>query len=107
MEARRHLLRRAALCLLIFGVQFLLFEIGLRTWGSSEAAPAFQGLFVNDPAIGYRLKPGARVRFATVEFDTEIDVNASGVRDDDEIGPKAPDERRILLLGDSLVLSVQ
>src|SRR3954462_12505668 len=107
MEARRHLLRRAALCLLIFGVQLLLFEVGLRTWGSSEAAPAFQGLFMNDPAIGYRLKPGARVRFATAEFDTRIAINDAGVRDDEEIGPKPPDERRILILGDSLVLSVQ
>jgi lysophospholipase L1-like esterase len=92
---------------IVVAIQVGLFEAGLRTWGSSEAAPSFQGLFMNDPAIGYRLKPGARVRFATVEFDTQIAVNASGVRDDEEIGPKRPDERRILLLGDSLVLSVQ
>jgi lysophospholipase L1-like esterase len=84
-----------------------MFEAALRTWGSSEAAPAFQGLFVNDPAIGYRLKPEARVRFATTEFDTDIAVNSSGVRDTEEIGPKAVNERRILLLGDSLVLAVQ
>ena len=107
IEARRHLLRRAALCCLIFGAQFALFEVGLRTWGSSEAAPAFQGLFADDPSIGYRLKPGARVRFTTAEFDTALAVNSSGVRDDDEIGPKAANERRILLLGDSLVMSVQ
>lgn len=88
-------------------VQFCFFEAALRTWGSSEAAPAFQGLFINDPAIGYRLKPGARVQFATAEFDTGIAINGSGVRDDEEIGPKGADERRILLLGDSLVLSVQ
>ena len=61
----------------------------MRMWGSSEAAPAFQGLFTDDPVIGYRLKPGARVRFTTVEFDTEIAINGAGVRDDDEIGPKA------------------
>jgi lysophospholipase L1-like esterase len=107
IEARRSRARRFAACLVIFGAQFVLFELGLRTWGSSEAAPAFQGLFSDDPATGYRLKPGARVRFATAEFDTEIATNSSGVRDDDEIGPKAPDERRILILGDSLVLAVQ
>jgi lysophospholipase L1-like esterase len=88
-------------------IQFVAFEAGLRTWGSSEAGPAFQGLFANDPVIGYRLKPGADVRFATVEFDTRIKVNSTGVRDDEEIGPKSADERRILILGDSLVLSVQ
>jgi acetyltransferase AlgX (SGNH hydrolase-like protein) len=92
---------------LIMALEFGVFEAALRTWGSSEAAPAFQGLFTNDPVIGYRLKPGARVRFATTEFDTEIAINAAGVRDDEEIGPKASDERRVLILGDSLVLSVQ
>lgn len=96
-----------ALFALIFAAQFALFEVALRTWGSSEAAPAFQGLFENDPVIGYRLKPGADIRFATAEFDTEIRINSSGVRDDEELGEKAPDERRILVLGDSLVLSVQ
>ena len=96
-----------AVFVLIMAVQFGVFEAALRTWGSSEAAPAFQGLFSNDPVIGYRLKPGAHVRFATVEFDTQIAINAAGVRDDEEIGPKAGNERRILILGDSLVLSVQ
>ena len=57
--------------------------------------------------MGYRLKPGARVRFATAEFDTALAVNSSGVRDDDEIGAKTPDERRIVILGDSLVMAVQ
>jgi len=91
----------------IMFLQFGIFEVALRTWGSSEAAPAFQGLFTADPEIGYRLKPGARVRFTTAEFDTEIAINRAGVRDDEEIGPKAPNERRIVILGDSLVLSVQ
>ena len=99
--------RRLALFALILAVQFAVFEVALRTWGSSEAAPAFQGLFENDPVIGYRLKPGADIRFATAEFDTEIRINAAGVRDDQEIGDKPPGERRILVLGDSLVLSVQ
>jgi lysophospholipase L1-like esterase len=92
---------------IVMVVQFGLFEAALRTWGSSEAGPAFQGLFIGDPAIGYRLKPGAREQFATAEFDTAIATNSSGVRDDEEIGPKTADERRILVLGDSLVLSVQ
>jgi lysophospholipase L1-like esterase len=106
-DVPQHRLRRLALFALILAVQFALFEVALRTWGSSEAAPAFQGLFANDPVIGYRLKPGAKIRFATSEFDTDITINSSGVRDDEEIGGKRPDERRILILGDSLVLSVQ
>ena len=99
--------RRLLLLLAIAAAQFGLFEVALRSWGHSEAAPAFQSLFVPDPAIGYRLRPGARVRFATAEFDTQIAINEQGVRDDEPIGPKPPNERRIVVLGDSLVLAVQ
>ena len=99
--------RRALLLLAIAGAQFALFEIALRAWGHSEAAPAFQALFIPDGAIGYRLRPNARTRFVTSEFDTEIAVNAQGVRDEANIGPKPANERRIVVLGDSLVLSVQ
>jgi hypothetical protein len=102
MRVRRWLLLAA-----IAAVQFVIFETALRTWGHSEAAPAFQSLFVPDPAIGYRLRPGAHVRFTTAEFDTRIVINEQGVRDDEPIGPKPPNERRIVVLGDSLVLAVQ
>jgi hypothetical protein len=86
--------------------QFLVFEAGLRLAGGSEAAPVFQQLFLQDPLVGYRLKPGARIRFRTADFDTDISINSSGTRDR-EIGPKAADECRIVVLGDSLVLAVQ
>jgi lysophospholipase L1-like esterase len=99
--------RRLAAFTLIGLAQFGIFEWGLRTWNASEAAPTFQGLFENDPAIGYRLRPNARTRFVTHEFATDIAINGAGFRDDEELGPKMPSERRVLLLGDSLVLSVQ
>jgi lysophospholipase L1-like esterase len=98
---------RALLLLGIAAAQFALFEVALRTWGHSEAAPAFQALFMPDPVIGYRLRPHARTRFVTAEFDTEIAINGQGVRDAADIGPKPANERRIVVLGDSLVLSVQ
>lgn len=107
MEVRHGRPARFAVGAAVVAVQFAIFEFGMRTWGSSEAAPAFQGLFADDPAIGYRLQPGAYVRFTTAEFDTTIAVNHSGLRDDQELGPKPPGERRILILGDSLVLAVQ
>ena len=78
----------------------------MRSWGSSEASPAFQGLFMDDPAIGYRLRPGAQTRFTTSEFSASIAINDQGVRDERPIGPKPRGERRIVVLGDSLVLSV-
>jgi lysophospholipase L1-like esterase len=96
-----------ALFALAVAVQFAVFEAGLRVWGSSEAAPSFQGLFTGDPVIGYRLNPNARTRFTTSEFDASINITSLGIRDDEAIGPKPPGERRIVVLGDSLVLSVQ
>jgi hypothetical protein len=42
-----------------------------------------------------------------VEFSTDITINAEGVRDDRDFGSKAPDERRVVVLGDSLVFAVQ
>ena len=100
-------MRSGLLLAAIVLAQFAIFEAALRTWGHSEAAPSFQALFVPDPVTGYRLRPNARTRFVTAEFDTRIAINAQGVRDDHDIGPKPANERRIVVLGDSLVLSVQ
>jgi lysophospholipase L1-like esterase len=99
--------RRVLLLIAIAGAQFAAFESALRAWGHSEAAPSFQALFMPDALIGYRLRPNARTRFVTSEFDVHIAVNAQGVRDDRDIGPKPANERRIVVLGDSVVLSVQ
>jgi lysophospholipase L1-like esterase len=99
--------RHVAAFAIVVVAQFAIFEVGLRTWGSSEAAPSFQGLFEPDSTIGYRLAPHARTTFTTSEFSADIAINGMGLRDDEEIGPKAADERRIVILGDSLVLSVQ
>ena len=98
---------RLLLFALVLIVQFVIFEVALRRWGSSEAAPAFQGLFTGDDRIGYRLQPNARAHFATAEFETDIAINDAGVRDSDDLAPKQAGERRVLILGDSLVLSVQ
>jgi hypothetical protein len=62
---------------------------------------------MDDPVVGHWLRPGARTRYTTVEFSTEIAINPQGVRDDRDLSVKAPNERRVLVLGDSLVLSVQ
>src|SRR5215831_12472282 len=87
-------------------LQFAAFETALRIVGGSEAAPAFQRLFVDDPVIGYKLRPATAIRFTTADFSTDISINSAGVRDED-FGPKAANERRIVVLGDSLVLAVQ
>jgi hypothetical protein len=92
---------------LILVAEFAVLEAGLRVYGSFEGTTTFQSLFMADPFVGVRLRPGASIRYTTVEFTADIRVNAQGVRDDEPLGPKAPGERRIVVLGDSLVLSVQ
>jgi lysophospholipase L1-like esterase len=98
--------RRVLLILAVFTAQFLVFEAGMRIVGGSEAAPAFQRLFMTDPRVGHRLRPGAETHFATSEYATDIRINSAGVRGG-EIPSKTPGERRVAVLGDSLVLAVQ
>ncbi|MFO7693545.1 MAG: hypothetical protein R6V57_10715 [Vicinamibacterales bacterium] len=106
MRIKAALQSNAVLLCAVILVQFGLIEAGYRLKGDSEAAPEFQKLFTPDPVLGYRLKPGATARLRTAEFDTPISINQAGVRDR-EIEPKAPGERRLVVLGDSLVMSVQ
>jgi hypothetical protein len=106
MGIKAALKSNAVLMCAVVVVEFGLFEAGFRIKGGTEAAPEFQRLFTPDAAIGYRLKPGATARFTTNEFDTRITINQAGVRDR-EVGPKPPGERRIVVLGDSLVMAVQ
>jgi hypothetical protein len=87
--------------------QFAVLEAGLRMFGGMEAEPAFQSLFMPDDRIGYRLRPGTSVRYSTREFSNDLTINPQGVRDYDPILPKAPDEKRVLILGDSFVFAVQ
>lgn len=98
---------RILLFAVILVAELAVLEAGLRWYGGSEASPGFQSLFMNDPAVGHRLKPNARTTYTTSEFSTDLAINAQGIRDDDPIGPKAPGERRLLVSGDSFVLSVQ
>jgi lysophospholipase L1-like esterase len=100
-------LARVGLLAVILAAEFAVLEAGLRWHGGSEAAPGFQQLFMQDPRVGHRLRPGATTRYTTPEFSTRITINEQGVRDDASIGPKAANETRIVILGDSLVLSVQ
>lgn len=92
---------------LLFVAEFAVLEATLRWRGGTEASPEFQSLFTDDEQVGHRLRPNAHARYTTPEFSTDLEINAQGVRDDQDIGPKAPNERRVVVLGDSLVLSVQ
>jgi len=104
---RRPVATRAFLLVLIFVAEFAALEAAIRWYNAAEGSTTFQSLFMDDPEVGIRLRPGAHIRYTTVEFSTDIAINAQGVRDDQPIGPKPPGERRIVVLGDSLVFSVQ
>ena len=98
---------RLVLIAIILAGEIVCLEGGLRVFGDAEAQSSFQSLFIPDNRIGYRLRPGAAVRYTTPEFSTDLVINGRGVRDEDEIGLKAADERRVLILGDSYVFAVQ
>ncbi|NQW02908.1 MAG: hypothetical protein HQ485_02645 [Acidobacteria bacterium] len=98
---------RVTVLILVLAVEFALLEVGMRAVGGSEAAPAFQKIFMQDPLVGHRLQPNALTVYSTVEFSTPLAINPQGVRDDRSLGAKRPGQRRIVVLGDSLVLSVQ
>ena len=106
MFGNRGVVRIGVLALLL-AAEFALLEAGMRVVGGSEAAPSFQEIFLQDPRMGHRLKPGARTVYSTVEFTTELSINAQGVRDGRDLGPKRPGQTRVVVLGDSLVNSVQ
>lgn len=65
-----------------------------------------RGLFVADPVTSYGLTPGFRGELNTPEYRTDIRVNAQGLRDDREFGPKSPGTVRILMIGDSFTMGV-
>jgi lysophospholipase L1-like esterase len=99
--------RRLLIAAVILVAEFAVLEAGLRVHAAFEGTTTFQSLFMDDPVVGTRLRPNARIQFTTDEFTAEVAINEQGVRDDRPIGPKPPGERRIVVLGDSLVLSVQ
>ncbi|MSO50615.1 MAG: hypothetical protein EXQ49_12095 [Acidobacteria bacterium] len=99
--------QRLLVLALLLSVEFALLEVGMRVAGGSEAAPAFQQIFMQDPRVGHRLQPGARTVYSTAEYTTRLSINPQGVRDDRDLGPKRPGQTRVVVLGDSLVLSVQ
>jgi hypothetical protein len=101
------LLIRLLVLAALFAGEFVVLEASLRWHGGSEASPEFQALFTDDNEVGHRLRPNAHARYTTAEFSTDLKINAQGVRDDADIAPKPADERRVVILGDSLVLSVQ
>ena len=92
---------------LLFVAEFAVLEATLRWRGGTEASPEFQSLFIDDEQsdIGCgRTRRRATRRRSSARTSRSTRRACATTQD---IGPKAPNERRVVVLGDSLVLSVQ
>ena len=73
----------------------------MRAFWPQSAFYASPGLYVVDPKVGHRMKPGLRgVLGNFAEFTTQVRVNQLGIRGP-EVGPVRPGVERVLVLGDS------
>lgn len=77
----------------------LLVEAALR-WGVGLGDPV---IAIPDPEIEYRLKPSA----SYARFGNRIEINSLGTRGPEISAQVAPSERRILLIGDSIVYGTE
>src|SRR5262245_47183787 len=90
---------RLSLAVLLLGA--LAAEIARRATGrATRQAANPRYLFVADPELGVRLRPGYSGLHRHTEFSVPLRISQQGFRDD-ELGPKAPGELRILFLSDS------
>ncbi|MEA2604446.1 MAG: hypothetical protein QOF89_5438 [Acidobacteriota bacterium] len=93
--------KRLAILLLVAVAGLALAEGAVRIFWPQPAFYASPGLFVDDPKVGHRMRPGLRGEVGNwAEFTTQVRINRLGIRGP-EIGPRRPGVRRVLVLGDS------
>jgi lysophospholipase L1-like esterase len=85
-------------------------EVGFRLAGYTPLYDVYSkpSLFwVHDDELGWAHEPGASGVYVgprpfPIEFETPVRINSDGLRGP-ELGPKRPDDYRVLVLGDSVV----
>lgn len=104
------LLQNLALAAAATLLALALCEAGLRLYGYRPIYEVYSKpsqFWQKDALLGWSHEPGATGMFVgprpwPVEFETPVGINSLGLRGP-EIEPKAPDELRVLFLGDSMV----
>lgn len=56
-----------------------------------------------DPVLGWRNRPGTRVRYSRRDYQTSVAINALGFRDVEHLRTKTPGTTRVLAIGDSFI----
>jgi hypothetical protein len=103
----RPILANAALAacslLLVFGALEAAARIAERSRGGGKERDEFSRYVEHDPRLGWRKKPGARVRYQRREYDVEVAINGLGLRGPERAYAAPPGTFRVLALGDSFV----
>lgn len=100
-------LANAGLALASLGVVLAILEgmarLAERSRGGGKERNESARYVEHDPRLGWRKKPGARVRYERREYATDVTINSQGLRDPERPYTAAPGTFRILALGDSFV----
>jgi len=99
---RRSFGRPRALKLLLLAILLALpltiLELALRPFTTDRLGPKSTTIFIKDPDLGWKLRPGASGHWGEVE----VEINEHGLRGPALARERAPDTLRILYLGDSV-----
>lgn len=105
---------KMGLALASVSMVFLMFEVGLRILGYEALYDIYSkpsALWRHDPLLGWHHEPNSTDTFIgprpwPIEFETPIEINSMGLRGP-EVPEKAPEELRLLFLGDSMVAAFE
>ena len=78
-------------------------RVAERSRGGGKERDEASRYVEHDPRLGWRKKPGTRVRYDRREYSTEVAINSLGLRDLERAYAAAPGTFRVLALGDSFV----
>jgi lysophospholipase L1-like esterase len=102
---KRHRIKNIIVLCVALVVAFLLAEFMIRLVAPQETGTSrlerFPAIYQDSDVMSYEFKPGARVGARIPDRPYSISINNQGTRGP-AFGPKADDEYRVVLLGDSM-----